>query len=138
MPRARAGFSLVELSVVLVIAGIFALAAVPRTGRAVETATVDRGAGTLRTIWLAERMYRLEHGRYAEELGALVAEGFLDEEIAAAEQPFRYRIRRILPEGPVIEGRRNGGGWYGRIELGPRGELRGGTERSGGDRVAVP
>ena len=63
-PRgSRAGFSLVELAVLMVLLAIMLLAAIPKVGRTVESATVDKAASQValtleRSMTLASRQRR--------------------------------------------------------------------------------
>jgi type IV pilus assembly protein PilE len=63
-PRIRRAFTLMEVMVVLTIMGIMMAIPAPRFLRAVEQSKLDVAAGHLRSIWAAQRFYRLEHGRY--------------------------------------------------------------------------
>lgn len=60
-PRAwRAGFSIIEIGVVIILVGIMVLTAIPRVDRSVESVTVDRAASLIaltleRSFTLASR-----------------------------------------------------------------------------------
>jgi type IV pilus assembly protein PilE len=84
-PRGRTGSTLVELSVVVVVTGILASMAVPSFRRALEQARVDQAAANLRTIWAAQRFYRLEHGVYAPTIEALYLADLIPLELAHLE-----------------------------------------------------
>jgi type IV pilus assembly protein PilE len=63
-PRDRRGFTLMEVVVVLTIMGVLIAIPIPTFQRAIEQSKLDVAAGHLRSIWAAQRFYRLEHGRY--------------------------------------------------------------------------
>lgn len=59
----RAGFSIIEMGVIVILIGIMVLAAVPRVDRTVETVTVDKAASLValtleRSFTLASRQRR--------------------------------------------------------------------------------
>jgi prepilin-type N-terminal cleavage/methylation domain-containing protein len=62
--RRSRGFSLLELTVVLMIMGVLIAIPAPRFGQAIEQPKLDVAASDLRSIWAAERFYYLEHGQY--------------------------------------------------------------------------
>lgn len=63
-PNAQAGFSLLELMVVVVIMSILALVVVPRIIDRPDQARQARVASDLATLQSAVRMYRLDNFRY--------------------------------------------------------------------------
>lgn len=129
---ARRGFSLVELTIVAVIVGVLALAAVPRFDVAMETANVDRGAAVLQTIWLAERMHRLEQGSFTRSLDELEKQGFVKASVLSDED-FDYRVATADARGVTIRAERSGSSvWRGTLQLDRDGELDGGV--SSGER----
>lgn len=63
--RRTAGFTLLELIVVIVIVGVLASVAVPSFARASERARVRDAQAVLAAIFSAERVYYLDENRYA-------------------------------------------------------------------------
>lgn len=59
--RARAGFTLVELLVVIVIIGVMAAYGVPRYLKSVENGKAQTAASTMIMIGTSNRMYALDH-----------------------------------------------------------------------------
>jgi type IV pilus assembly protein PilE len=91
--RARGrGFTLFEAMVVIAIMGMFAVIAVPSFRRAVEGSRADLAASHLRTIWIAQRFYRLDHGAYAPDLATLEAAQLVEATVGIAATPYAYAI----------------------------------------------
>ena len=63
--RRSAGFTLMELLVVVIIIGILATLALPQIPRALETARQAEARQTLGSIYQAESLYKLENDTYA-------------------------------------------------------------------------
>lgn len=73
-PRSRAGqagFSLVELTIVVVILGVLAMMAVPRYATLVERAKSTEAYTYLAHVEKAQEIYRARHGVYADSLAKL-------------------------------------------------------------------
>jgi prepilin-type N-terminal cleavage/methylation domain-containing protein len=70
----RAGFSLVELSIVVVILGVLATFAVPRYTRSVERSKAGEAFSFLRTLVSAQEAYNARGGRYSNAIGQLDAQ----------------------------------------------------------------
>lgn len=67
----RAGFSLVELTIVVVILGVLSMMAVPRFKAAVERSKASEAYVYLHQIQGAQERYRARKGEYAKQLSAL-------------------------------------------------------------------
>jgi len=66
--RARAGFTLVELAVVIVVIGVLAAFGVPRFVRSVEQSRAVEAFDYLATVRAAQEHHQARHGTYAENL----------------------------------------------------------------------
>jgi prepilin-type N-terminal cleavage/methylation domain-containing protein len=64
---AHAGFSLLEMMVVLVVIGVLVAIAAPSYRRAMEQSRTDIAAANLRAIWAAQRIYWLEYQAYGDK-----------------------------------------------------------------------
>ncbi len=67
------GFTLIEVTIVIMIIGITAAMGIPKLVATRERAHVELATGRLHTIWNAQRLYWLEHREYAEDMEALEA-----------------------------------------------------------------
>ena len=77
--RAREGFTLIEVLLVVVIIGILAAVAVPRLGGRVGQAKESKAKSDIKSIGLALRMYEVDNGNYPSSLqGLLVKSGNSD------------------------------------------------------------
>ncbi len=79
--KGRRAYTLVEMSVVLIIMGIFVTMAMPKFSRSLESAKADVAGANLRAIWTAERIYWLDNRSYTSSLATLVSLNLLDPSI---------------------------------------------------------
>ncbi len=70
--RARSGFTLIEVLLVVVIIGILVGMAIPRLGGRVEQARLTRAEGDVNNISIALRLYEVDNGRYPPTLDGLL------------------------------------------------------------------
>ncbi len=85
--RARRGFTLVEVMVVLTMIGILTAICAWTFPRAVEQSRADLAAANLRTIWAAQRFYRLKNGVYAGSIDLLRQEDLIDSAVLSPSDP---------------------------------------------------
>jgi prepilin-type N-terminal cleavage/methylation domain-containing protein len=69
--RARKGFSLVELSVVVIIIGVLAAFGVPRLLQSVERSKASESFKYLASVRAAQERYQARQGTYASDLTTL-------------------------------------------------------------------
>src|SRR5438445_7762033 len=86
----RAGWSFVEVMVVLTIVGILTALCVPSYRRALEQSRADIAAANLRAVWSAERVYWLEHHHYTASFAELAP--LLDPSIATSTTTYVYSL----------------------------------------------
>lgn len=75
MERKDAGFTLIEILLVVVIIGILAAIAVPRLGGRVGQSQVKAAQGSISAIRLAVNMYEVDNGKFPESLQNLITKG---------------------------------------------------------------
>jgi type IV pilus assembly protein PilE len=114
MPRAAGrhapGFTLVELCVVLAMAGVLASIAWPSWQSQLQRARRADAVAALLRLQLAQENYRAHHGLYASQLGVLAgataprsSEGLYDIELLGAGGD-RYEARATARAGGVMAG----------------------------------
>jgi Tfp pilus assembly protein PilE len=89
---ARAGTTILEVMIVLVIIAILCSMSVPSFARTLEQSRANLAGANLRAIWSAERMYWLEYRMYTADLSGLQAMGLLDPTIVSSQAVYTYQI----------------------------------------------
>ena len=123
-----AGFTVLETVIAATLIFLLLGMGLPRMLRAYEVSRVNNGEAGLQTLWTAQRLYRIHHGRFAANINDLIdAElapsgmasggGVWIYSVGMAERD-RFRMRAL---------RRSDGGWSGRLVLRQDGRLTGGT-----------
>ena len=64
----RRGYSLVEMIVAVIVAGVLLSIGVPRFQRSLEQSRADVAGANLRAIWSAQRLYWLQNRAFAADL----------------------------------------------------------------------
>ncbi len=128
------GHSLLEVIVVVSIIGVVAAAAAPQYTRTVENAKADQAIETLRSLWGAQRIYRLENGAFADSLKALYAVGLIDRIALKPGGPFTYELTGSN-DAFLAEAERTGSQWNGSFTIDEEGTLGGWLQNAGGERV---
>lgn len=133
---ARAGFSLFELLLVLTIVAMMSMAAVPSFTDANESARVQRGAAELESLWLSQRLYRLETGRFAPTVKELQRAQLLPGNQPGEIEGFRFLMNTDALGRPRLVARRDGNQqWAGELVLDSSGHLRGELKKRNGDTL---
>ena len=60
------GFTIVELLVVIIIIGTLAAISIPQYAKSIESSRADYAAATVAMLGRANRMFRIDNGRYAD------------------------------------------------------------------------
>jgi type IV pilus assembly protein PilE len=88
-----AGFTLVEIMVVVSVIAILTAIAIPFFGRALEQSQANVAAANLRAIWAAQRWWWLENSTYTSNLQTdLANNGLIEPQIATATTPYQYSV----------------------------------------------
>lgn len=134
--RADAGFTTLELAVVVVLILTVLLMGLPGTLRTYETGRVQYAEAALETVWTAQRLHRVHAGSFSGDLQALADKGLVPAAMAgggpiwAFDLPFGSRdafTARAL--------RQPGSGWSGTLLLDENGTLTGGSSHATGQTV---
>jgi type IV pilus assembly protein PilE len=101
--RTRAGFTMIELMVVVIIVGVLAAIAVPIYGKYVKNARVSEATGRLADLLTASKAYAQENESDGDPLTAdwptsAAAAGFLGD--ATNTQNFQYQVQGV-PNGQL-------------------------------------
>ena len=133
----RRGFTLVELSVAVVIIGVLLSLAAPAFSRVREQTRLDAAAQYLRSIWAAERIYWLENRTFTNSLGTLNSMGLIDPRVAAGNDGcYDYVISTATSDSLTVSATRDGSAWTGTLTIQQDGEVTGFV--SSGGKVLTP
>ena len=67
----KRGYTLVEMIVAVIVAGVLLSVGVPRFAQSLEQSRADVAGANLRSIWSAQRLYWLQNRTYAPDLPTL-------------------------------------------------------------------
>jgi len=113
-----AGFTLTEVVIVVVIIGVFVFAASNSYVLASEQGRVDQGHATLHSVWVAQRLYKLEHGTFADSFDELADALYLQRELDELSEPFSFSLIFADSDEFMVRATRNGSGtWFGQMHL---------------------
>ena len=126
-PRA---FTLTELAITMCILAVLVTMSAPIYVRTMEQARVDAAAGTLKSIWSAQRIYWLEYRTFAGSLSTLETMDLVDHGVAvSASNPsvsFVYQIGSADAQSFRAAAIRNGSGvWVGQLFIDEDGQVSG-------------
>jgi len=122
--RARAGYTVPEVMMVVIIIGVFVFGLTGSYAVAAEQARVDQAAATLHSVWIAQRLYKLEHGTFAPDLATLADAHYLERGLDDVSEPFTYAIVSADSDEFTVQCVRNGSGvWLGNMNLNHNGLL---------------
>jgi len=141
--RERAAFTLVELSIVLIIVGVMASMVIPLYTKALEQARVDAAATKLQGVWSAQRIYWLDRRVFASSLAELQTLDLVDASYAATQSDpdasFVYEVLNAGDGAFTARARRSDSEvWSGAIQIDQSGELSGDIRHSNGTILTPP
>jgi prepilin-type N-terminal cleavage/methylation domain-containing protein len=134
--RQRA-FTLVEMTVVLIIMSVLISMALPRFSRSLESARADVAGANLRAIWTAQRIYWLDNRIYASNLSDLVSANLLDPSITT-DTFYSYQVTQADTATFTVTAQRAAGvSWSGTLTITQDGAITGTLVCSGQNSITV-
>jgi prepilin-type N-terminal cleavage/methylation domain-containing protein len=128
----RLGFSLVEMIVAVIVAGVLLSIGVPRFAQSLEQSRADVAGANLRSIWSAQRLYWLQNRTYAPDLSTLVSANLVDPSLPSASTPYGYAIAEASDSWFTATATRSGSSsWSGSFTIAADGTFTGGVQQSG-------
>jgi prepilin-type N-terminal cleavage/methylation domain-containing protein len=128
----KRGFSLVELIIAVIVAGVLLSIGVPRFAQSLEQSRADVAGANLRSIWSAQRLYWLQNRTYAPDLNTLVAASLVDPSLPTATVPYTYSIAESSDSWFTATASRNGSStWSGSFTIAADGTFTGAVQQSG-------
>ena len=122
--RSTAGYTLPELVMVVIIIGVFVFSITGSSYLAAEQARVDQAAATMHSVWVAQRLYKLEHQTFAAALQTLADARYLENGLDAQTEPFTYEIVAADADEFIVQCVRSGSNvWFGNMNLNHNGLL---------------
>lgn len=127
---------MIEVMLVIVVAGILLTMGVPKSSMTLENAGAKKAVAEMESIWLSQRRYRMEYGTFAPSMQALVQEGFLHKSFLQKRDPFEYKILAKSRGRLKIRAIRAGGGaWKGAFTLDEMGNVEGRVADRSGNQI---
>jgi len=134
--RLRA-YTLVEMTVVLIIMGVMIELAMPRFSRSLESARADVAGANLRAIWTAERIYWLDNRTFTADLNLLTSLNLLNESITS-NTFYSYLVTSADPVTLTVTAQRmSNASWTGTLTITQDGVLSGTLTNSGQADIVV-
>jgi prepilin-type N-terminal cleavage/methylation domain-containing protein len=135
--RSISGYTLPEVTMVVIIIGVLAFGVGGSYALAAEHARVDQAAATMHSVWIAQRLYKLEHKTFAPDLQTLADALYLEGKLDQVEEPFSYQIVAADADEFTVQCVRNGSNvWFGNMNLNHNGLLWGSI--IGGGKIVSP
>ena len=137
---ARRAFTLLELSICIIVMGILVAFTVPSFSRVSEQNHVDAATQYLRSIWSAQRVYWLENRTFATSLASLDSLGLIDPAIVDGDDNyFDYVISDVSTTTFKVTATRHGSTvWSGSVAITQDGEVTGFVAGSGSAVLTPP
>jgi Tfp pilus assembly protein PilE len=132
----RKGYTLLEACVSIIIICILVTISAPMYNRAIEQARLDSAAGSLKTIWSAQRAYWLKYHTFAVDLTTLGNEDLISDSIVETQTlpdaMYVYSISSAGVDFFIASAVRGGRAWSGEIQVNELGQLSGSISKTDG------
>ncbi|MGA2914648.1 MAG: type IV pilin-like G/H family protein [Sedimentisphaerales bacterium] len=140
--NSRAGYTLFEVCVAMIIICILVSICAPIYTKAIEQARLDSAAGNLKTIWAAQRAYWLKNKTFASNLTLLGDENLIGTSLATQSEPNAMYVYDIEDADAIsfsASAVRNGSRtWTGQILIDENGRLSGSISKEGSSITLEP
>ena len=140
--KAESGFTLLEVTIVLIIMCVILSFAMPRFQLTFENTRVDLAATGLKTIWTAERLYNTQNKTWAPDLATLSQAQLIDPYFTTQNNdpkaPFLFSIALTDSGYSASATRQNSNLWNGSISINEQGQLSGDITSSSGNAIIQP
>ena len=131
--KAKRGYSLVEMIVAVIVAGVLLSIGVPRFAQSLEQSRADVAGANLRAIWSAQRLYWLQNRTYAPDLSTLLSANLIDPSLPGATIPYSYAIADASDNSFTATATRGGSStWSGGFTIAADGTFTGTVQQAGG------
>jgi prepilin-type N-terminal cleavage/methylation domain-containing protein len=134
--RARRGYSIIEVMVVLTVMVVLIGISAPSFQRALEGSNADIAIANLRAIWAAERFYWIVNRQYTGSLNDLVQLGVLTKDVETAQAPYSYSFDPVNLVATAV--RSGSGNWSGQFTIDDTGAIGGSITAADGSGVISP
>ena len=139
----KGGFTLVELSIAMVIICLMMTLAAPIFMRSIEQSRMDATVANLKVLWAAQRAYWLEERRFSPELSCLQSMDLVDAAIAGSvnnpKAVYVYDIYTADESQFICRALRNASTvWSGEIRIDQEGTVSGAITSSRDGSVLTP
>lgn len=132
----RAGYTALELVIVMTLILLLLLMGIPRMVVAYERSRVEMAEAGLMTLWTGQRVFRMQAGRFADDVGELADAGLVPEGLVSGGSNWYYDVSSAERDRFLMRAvRRPSGGWSGALVLREDGRMTGGTSHVLGDVV---
>lgn len=134
--HASAGFTALELAIVVALVMTVLMMGLPRTVRAYETGRVQYAEAALDTLWTAQRLHRVHAGRFSADLQALADARLVPAGMAGGGPIWDFDLPFATRDTFTARAvRQPSGGWSGALLLDENGGLTGGSSHALGGSV---
>jgi type IV pilus assembly protein PilE len=135
----RPGFSLVELTIAVVVMGILCAIGIPRFQQSLEQSRADLAGANLRAVWSAQRLYWLQNRTYASDLSTLLSANLIDPSLTVATAPYAYSVTNASESGFTATATRSTcPSWSGSFSIAADGTFSGSVQQTGGGATITP
>jgi prepilin-type N-terminal cleavage/methylation domain-containing protein len=135
----KAGYTLIEMLVALIVTGVLLSIGVPKFQQSLEQSRADVSGANLRSIWAAQRLYWLENRTYAPDLSTLLAANLVDPSLPTATTPYGYSIASSSESWFTATATRSGSAnWSGTFTIAADGTFSGSVQQAGQGPTIAP